>query len=48
MVFDISAMAIIFDEIESDSKENAIDTFCANCPYDIDGSTIYVEEKEKD
>lgn len=44
MKYHVSAMVVYYDEIEADSGEEAIDMFCADCPYDIDGETIECEQ----
>lgn len=47
MIYNISAMVVYFDRIEAENEEEAIDKFEADCPYDIDGSTIECEEYEE-
>ena len=47
MIYNISAMVVYSDQIEAENEEEAIDKFCADCPYDIDGSTIECEESEE-
>ena len=44
MIYNISAMVVYSDQIEAENEEEAIDKFEADCPYDIDGSTIECEE----
>lgn len=44
MRYNISAMVVYYDEIEADSQEEAIDMFCADCPYDVEASTIKCEQ----
>lgn len=43
MRYNISAMVVYSDEIEADTEEEAIDLFCSECPYDVDGQTIECE-----
>jgi len=47
MKYHISAMVVYYDEIEADSEEEAIDMFCADCPYDVDSETIECERSEE-
>jgi hypothetical protein len=47
MKYHISAMVVYYDEIEADSEEEAIDMFCADCPYDVDSKTIECERSEE-
>ena len=44
----ISAMVVYCDQIEENSKEEAINRFIYNCPYDIDGDTIECEEESEE
>ena len=46
MKYHISAMVVYYDEIEADSEEEAIDMFCADCPYDVDANTIECETED--
>lgn len=46
--YNISAMVVYYDQIEADSREEAIDRFEYFCPYDIDGGTIECEEESED
>lgn len=48
MKFYISAMVDYYDEIEADTEEEAIDIFCDDCPWDVEGDTIYVEVLESE
>ena len=48
MIYNISAMVVYFDQIEAENEEEAISKFTANCPYDIDSSTIECDEDEED
>lgn len=43
MVYNISAMVVYSDSVEADTEEEAIDLFCADCPYDVDAQTIDCE-----
>ncbi len=43
MKYQISAMVVYYDTIEAISEEEAIDIFCAECPYDVDANTIECE-----
>ena len=43
MKYNISAMVVYSDEIEADTEKEAIDLFCEDCPYDVDGQTIECE-----
>ena len=43
MKYNISAMVVYSDSIEANSEEEAIDIFCSECPYDVDGNTIECE-----
>lgn len=43
MIYNISAMVVYSDSIEAENKEEAIDKFCSDCPYDIDPNTIECE-----
>ena len=46
MKYQISAMVVYYDEIEADSEEEAIDMFCADCPYDLYLNTIECETED--
>ena len=48
MKYIVSAMVVYFDTFEADSKEEAIDMFCAECPYDVDANTIECEQEDKE
>lgn len=43
MKYFISAMVVYSDSIEAETKEEAIDAFIANCPFDVDAQTIECE-----
>lgn len=43
MIYNISAMVVYSDSIEAIDEEEAIDKFCADCPYDVDANTIECE-----
>lgn len=47
MIYNISAMVVYFDQIEAENEEEAIGKFKADCPYDIDSSTIECEEDKE-
>ena len=47
MIYNISAMVVYSDQIEAENEADAIDKFCADCPYDIDSNTIECEESEE-
>ena len=42
-----SAMAVYVDIVEADTEEEAINKFCGNCPYDIDGNSIELSDIEE-
>ena len=44
MIYNISAMVVYFDTIEAINEEEAIEKFCADCPYDVEANTIEVEQ----
>ena len=48
MKYNISAMVVYSDEIEADTEEEAIDIFCAECPYDVDGNSIECETEQNE
>lgn len=41
MIYNISAK--VFDQIEAETEEEALDKFMDDCPYDVDGNTIECE-----
>ena len=43
MKYFISAMVVYSYSIEAETKEEAIDSFIANCPFDVDAQTIECE-----
>lgn len=43
MIYNISAMVVYSDRIEAENEEEAIDKFCAGCPYDVEANTIECE-----
>jgi hypothetical protein len=47
MIYNISAMVVYSDSIEAIDEEEAIDKFCADCPYDVEANTIEVEQDFK-
>lgn len=46
MIYNISAMVVYSDSIEAIDEEEAIDKFCADCPYDVDANTIECETED--
>lgn len=48
MIYNISAMVVYSDSIEATNKEEAIDKFCADCPYDVEVNTIECEQEESE
>lgn len=46
MTYFVSAMVVYYDAVEADTEEEAMDKFCEECPYDVDGQTIEVEPSE--
>ena len=44
MIYNISAMVVYSDSIEAIDEEEAIDKFCADCPYDVEANTIECEQ----
>lgn len=42
-----SAMAVYVDVVEAKTEDEALDKFCENCPYDIDGDSIEFNEIEE-
>lgn len=44
MIYNISAMVVYFDTIEAINEEEAIEKFCADCPYDVEANTIEIEQ----
>lgn len=46
MIYNISAMVVYSDSIDAADEEEAIDKFCADCPYDVDASTIECETED--
>ena len=47
-VWDLSAMVVYTDTIKAETKEEAIDIFRKDCPYDIDCNTISCEESDEE
>lgn len=48
MIYNISAMVVYFDSIEATDEKEAINKFCADCPYDIEVNTIECEQEESE
>ncbi len=44
MRYNISAMVVYADSVEAVDEEEAIDTFIADCPYDVEANTIECEQ----
>lgn len=43
----VSAMVVYIDTVYAESEEEAKDKFVEICPFDVDGDTIEVIEREE-